>query len=52
MRERLEKELAQHCAQHPIPIIRTLGGSALTDAKGKPLPDAPRPEEIVIQEQN
>ncbi|MBL8991327.1 MAG: topoisomerase DNA-binding C4 zinc finger domain-containing protein, partial [Phycisphaerae bacterium] len=27
---------------HPVPIVRTLDGKPLTDAKGKPLPDAPR----------
>ncbi|MGD9691127.1 MAG: type I DNA topoisomerase [Phycisphaerales bacterium] len=32
--ERWEKD-------HPVPIIKTLDGKPLTDAKGKPLPDAP-----------
>ena len=41
VRKRLEAELAVHEKAHPVPIIRTLDGKALTDAKGKPLPDAP-----------
>lgn len=40
-RQRLEDQLAAHEKAHPVPIIRTLDGKALTDAKGKPLPDAP-----------
>jgi hypothetical protein len=36
----LELALAKHEAENPIPIIRTMSGKALTDAKGKPLPDA------------
>jgi DNA topoisomerase-1 len=28
--------------EHPTPIIKTTSGKPLTDAKGKPLPDAPR----------
>ncbi|MFN0132063.1 MAG: type I DNA topoisomerase [Phycisphaerales bacterium] len=40
-RAKLEKLLAEHEKANPIPIIRTMTGKALTDAKGKPLPDAP-----------
>lgn len=43
VRDRLEQELAKHLRAHPIPIIRTLDGRALTDGRGKPLPDAPIP---------
>jgi DNA topoisomerase-1 len=39
-REVLELALAKHEAENPIPIIRTMSGKALTDAKGKPLADA------------
>ena len=49
--KRLEQELAQHVASHPIPIIRTLDGQALTDAKGKPLESAPKPDQIVVEPQ-
>ncbi len=28
--------------EHPTPIIKTIDGKPLTDAKGKPLPDAPK----------
>jgi DNA topoisomerase-1 len=43
VRDGLEKELKAHDRAHPIPIIRTRDGKALTDARGKPLPDAPVP---------
>jgi len=42
-RAALEAALAEHEKKNPIPIIRTMSGVALTDAKGKPLPDAPIP---------
>ena len=38
----LGEALAKWEIAHPTPIIKTLDGKALTDAKGKPLPDAPR----------
>ncbi len=40
-RAELEKKLAAHEKANPTPIIKTLSGKPLTDAKGKPLPDAP-----------
>ncbi|MCB9845810.1 MAG: type I DNA topoisomerase [Phycisphaeraceae bacterium] len=46
-REALEKALAQHDRENPVPIIRTMGGKPLTDAKGKPLPDAPSVDALV-----
>jgi DNA topoisomerase-1 len=46
VREKLEAELKAHCVAHPIPIIRTLEGKALTDAKGKALPDAEVPQPL------
>lgn len=49
-REALEKALAEHLREHPIPIIRTLEGKPLTDAKGKPLPDAPTVEALLIDD--
>jgi len=39
----LELALLKHEQAHPIPIIKSLTGKPLTDAKGKPLPDAPVP---------
>lgn len=51
VREGLEKALAAHIKAHPIPVIRTLDGVALTDAKGKPLADAPRPDQIPSPEE-
>ncbi len=44
----LEAQLAAHDKAHPIPIIRTLDGRDLTDSKGKPLPDAPTVEALMI----
>jgi DNA topoisomerase-1 len=41
LRKRLEADLEAHERAHPVPVIRTLDGKALTDSKGKPLPDAP-----------
>jgi DNA topoisomerase-1 len=40
-RKRLEEQLHAHDKANPVPVIRTLEGRPLTDAKGKPLPDAP-----------
>lgn len=42
----LEALLAAHAKAHPIPIIRTLDGKPLTDSKGKPLPDAPKVDQL------
>ncbi|HVU63815.1 MAG TPA: DNA topoisomerase, partial [Phycisphaerales bacterium] len=44
--KKLEAELEAHVKAHPIPIIRTLDGKPLTDSRGKPLPDAPRVEQL------
>ncbi|MFN7021031.1 MAG: topoisomerase DNA-binding C4 zinc finger domain-containing protein, partial [Phycisphaerales bacterium] len=41
-RQELEAALAAHDKANPVPIVRTLDGRPLTDAKGKPLPEAPR----------
>lgn len=40
-RKALELALLNHEKQHPIPVIKTLDGKPLTDAKGKPLPTSP-----------
>jgi len=37
----LEVALLNHDKANPVPIIKTLDGTPLTDAKGKPLPAAP-----------
>lgn len=49
-RTALERALEAHDRAHPIPIIRTLGGKPLTDAKGKPLPDAPTASDLTETE--
>ena len=45
-RAELEEQLAAHAKANPIPIIKTLTGKPLTDAKGKPLPDAPKVDQL------
>ena len=49
-RARLEQELEAHMKKHPVQVIYTLDGRALTDGKGKPLPDAPTIEQLVIDD--
>ncbi|MEL6739071.1 MAG: DNA topoisomerase [Planctomycetota bacterium] len=44
----LEEALKAHLAEHPIPIIERLDGTPLTDAKGKPLKDAPTVDALVL----
>ncbi|MEM1166176.1 MAG: DNA topoisomerase [Planctomycetota bacterium] len=46
----LQAELDQLLAANPIPIIKTLDGRPLTDAKGKPLPDAPTVDDLLIDD--
>jgi len=40
-RKALETAMAAHEAANPVKVIRNMEGKALTDSKGKPLPDAP-----------
>lgn len=42
--------LEKHDRQNPIPTITTLDGRPLTDNSGKPKPDAPTVEELLIEE--
>ncbi len=37
VKKKWENALAEHLKEHPIPVIRTLSGVPLTDAKGKPI---------------
>ncbi len=41
--------LEKHMREHPIPIVRTLDGTPLTDEQGKPLPDAPAPGQELVE---
>jgi DNA topoisomerase-1 len=41
-RARLEKELSAWEAEHPVIVVKTTGGAALTGPDGKPLPGVPR----------
>ncbi|MEM0983009.1 MAG: DNA topoisomerase [Planctomycetota bacterium] len=50
VKSRLEKDLADLMKQNPIPIIETLDGQALTDEKGKPRKEAPKVEELLLDE--
>jgi len=47
--KKLELALKNHLKDHPVPILYTLDGKALTDEKGKPLPEAPKVAELVIE---
>jgi hypothetical protein len=49
-KKKLELALANHMKKHPIPIIYTLNGRALTDEKGRPLADAPSIEDLLIDD--
>ncbi len=49
-KKQLELELANHMKQHPIPIIYTLDGKALTDEKGRPLAEAPAIDDLLIDD--
>ncbi len=46
----LEAKLAEHEQAHPVMVITRMDGTALTDAKGKPLPEAPKVDELVLLE--
>ncbi len=46
----LESKLAAHEQAHPVMTITRMDGTVLTDAKGKPVPDAPKVDELVLLE--
>ncbi|MBX3358513.1 MAG: type I DNA topoisomerase [Phycisphaeraceae bacterium] len=46
-RAALEAALEEHAKEHPVKVITTLDGKPLTDAMGRPLPDAPPIEQLV-----
>ena len=49
-KQELEAALETHEKAHPVEIItRYTDGSALTDSKGKPVPEAPRVDELVLE---
>jgi len=45
----LELALKNQMRQNPVPVLYTLDGKALTDAKGKPLPEAPKVADLLIE---
>lgn len=47
----LELALKNHLRKSPVPVLYTLDGRALTDEKGKPLPEAPKVEDLVIADE-
>ncbi len=48
--KKLEKQLQGLLDETPIPVIKTLDGRPLTDEKGKPLPEVPKVEELLIDD--
>ncbi len=46
----LEKQLEAHEKKNPVITITRMDGTPLTDSKGKPLPEAPKVEELLLQE--
>ena len=48
-KKKLELKLKNHMKEHPLPILRTLDGQALTDEKGKPLPEAPKVSQLLVE---
>lgn len=46
----LEKKLHAHEKANPVLTITRMDGTPLTDSKGKPLPEAPKVEELVLLE--
>lgn len=46
----LERKLEAHERKHPVAIITKMDGTPLTDNKGKPLAEAPKVDELVLQE--
>ena len=47
----LELKLKNHMKDNPLPILRTLDGKPLTDEKGKPVPEAPKVDELLINDE-
>lgn len=47
---KLLKQLEDLLKANPIPVIETLDGQPLTDAKGRPLKDAPTVDQLVLDE--
>ncbi len=48
--KKYEKQLQDLLDANPIPVIQTLDGRPLTDEKGKPLPEVPKVEELLIDD--
>ncbi len=47
---KLLKQLEDLLNENPIPLIETLDGQPLTDAKGRPLKDAPTVDQLILDE--
>jgi DNA topoisomerase-1 len=50
IKETLQAELDKCLAANPVDIIYMLDGRALTDNEGKPLPEAPKVDELLIDD--
>ncbi|MGP1273072.1 MAG: type I DNA topoisomerase [Phycisphaerales bacterium] len=48
-KKQLELKLKNHMKDNPLPILRTLDGKPLTDEQGKPLPEAPKVSQLLIE---
>ena len=48
VRGTLERELESHLAANPVPVLERLDGTRLTDDRGRPLPDAPKVDALVL----
>lgn len=46
----LESKLAAHEKKHPVLTVTRMDGTSLTDAKGKPIAEAPKVDELVLLE--
>ena len=46
----LEQQLEAHEKAHPVIGVTRMDGTPLTDSKGKPLPEAPKVDELLLQE--
>jgi DNA topoisomerase I len=49
-RAKLESDLIAHERAHPVEIVKTMDGKPLTDKSGKPLPEAPKVDQLMTGE--
>jgi len=49
-KSQLESQLEAHEKKNPVITVTRMDGTPLTDSKGKPVPEAPKVEELLLQE--